>query len=149
MSLFILGILTGWLVEWLFYTFYWKNRGGSRSVEQKTEKNNTQIELDNKKNKIDDQAEKAEIIDAQEKKDDLSKLYGIGPSMVKRLKEIGISSFRQLGEIELETLKEKLVENGARINNKEVMASWKDQAKLADKNDFDGLKLLQEKLKKS
>ena len=32
MGLFVLGILFGWLVEWLFYNFYWKpNHGNSAS----------------------------------------------------------------------------------------------------------------------
>ncbi|RTZ64556.1 MAG: hypothetical protein DSZ29_05420, partial [Aquificaceae bacterium] len=92
-------------------------------------------------------AETAEI--ANDKKDDFSKLLGIGPSMLKRLQEVEIYSFKQLSEVDIKELTEKLVANGARINNKAIMDSWNEQAKLASKGDFEGLKVLQNKLKKS
>ena len=124
MSVFILGVLSGWLVEWLFYNFYWKSRKKENSVN----------------------AEAETVID---KKDDLNTLFGIGPSMVKHLQKVGVSSFKQLGEIDVEVLKEKFIENDVTIINKAIIGSWGEQAKLAESGDLDALKALQNKLKKS
>ncbi len=32
-SIFIFGILTGWLIEWLFYNFIWKNSNKNKKTE--------------------------------------------------------------------------------------------------------------------
>ena len=79
----------------------------------------------------------------------MARLSGIGPSMLKRLREEKIDTFKQLSETNIEDLKEKLIANGARINNKEIMLSWNEQAKLAEAGNFDALETLQKKLKKS
>lgn len=193
-STFIFGILTGWLIEWLFYNFFWKNRKNSNQTEkaidktqepvgdnlkktevlgQETETSNnkqtTEPEITKSKDKPvkketvekqkeepKEQATETDVVEPEQQKkiakptkpDDLTKLLGIGPSMSKRLQEAGINSFKQLSESSAEALVEKLIAKGARINNKGIMESWANQAKLADANDFDGLKALQNKLKK-
>ena len=168
-SIFIFGILTGWLIEWLFYNFFWKGRKSNNQTDETTEKrqqpaqdnakNNDivdqKIETSNNEQTIEQEVKQAEKKPAKQKKtakspkpDDLTKLLGVGPSMSKRLQEAGINSFKQLSELSTEELSEKLIANGARINNKGMMESWANQAKLANANDFDGLKALQNKLKK-
>lgn len=164
-SIFIFGILTGWLIEWLFYNFFWKNRKKSHQTDEITEKSQEPAQ-DNAKNheiveqKVEtsknEQTTEQEVkqVAKQKKKakpskpDNLTKLLGVGPSMSKRLQDIGIKSFKQLSELSTEKLTEKLIAKGARINNKSIMESWAEQAKLADANDLDGLKALQKKLKK-
>ena len=81
--------------------------------------------------------------------DDLTKLSGIGPSMAATMDELGITSFKKLAAMDDDILRDMLEESGARLNNnKEAMDSWNEQALLADKGDFAGLKKLQEELKK-
>jgi predicted flap endonuclease-1-like 5' DNA nuclease len=168
-SIFIFGLLTGWLIEWLFYNFFWKSRKSCHQRDKTTNKrqepapDNTKnndvvdqkIEASNNEQTIEQEVKQAEKKPATQKKtakfpkpDDLTKLLGIGPSMSKRLQEAGINSFKQLSELSTEELSEKLIANGVRTNNKGMMESWANQAKLADANDFDGLKALQNKLKK-
>lgn len=80
--------------------------------------------------------------------DDLTKLSGIGPSMAGTLKELGIDSYRKLAATNDDILRDMLEASGARLNNnKEAMDSWNEQATLADKGDFAGLKKLQDALK--
>jgi predicted flap endonuclease-1-like 5' DNA nuclease len=199
-STFILGVLTGWLIEWLFYHFIWKNSSAKKAenesqktkdetsgkpiqqqqtndamdepvpekvenkdeTEEKTkEKMSAKFEETNTNESLQDKplikedlpikeqtAMPEKQIEKPKKADDLTKIIGIGPSFSRRLKEIGIESFQQLSELTDEDLIKKLSERGARINNKGIMASWADQAKLADVGDFDGLAILQNKLKK-
>jgi len=81
--------------------------------------------------------------------DDLTKLSGIGPSMAATMAELGITSYKKLAEMDDDILRDMLEASGARLNNnKEAMDSWNEQATLADKGDFAGLKKLQEELKK-
>jgi len=81
--------------------------------------------------------------------DDFTKLTGIGPSMAAKLKELDIATFEKLAAMDDDILRDMLEASGARLNNnKEDMDTWNEQATLAAKGDFDGLKLFQEKLKK-
>lgn len=154
MSLFILGVLTGWLAEWIFYNFYWKSHDEKSTVKTECEAvSSNEIGFDDSKDAVKTSAETAETvipkIKPSNKKDNLARLSGIGPSMLKRLREEKIDTFKQLSETNIEDLKEKLIANGARINNKEIMLSWNEQAKLAEAGNFDALETLQKKLKKS
>jgi len=80
--------------------------------------------------------------------DDLTKLSGIGPSMAATMGELGITSYKKLAAMDDDILRDMLEESGARLNNnKEAMDSWNEQATLADKGDFAGLKKLQDNLK--
>ena len=83
------------------------------------------------------------------KGDDFTQLTGVGPSMAAKIKGIGVSSFKELAAMDDDDLREKLEATGARLNtNKEAMDTWNEQALLAEKGDFDGLKKFQEALKK-
>lgn len=240
MGLFILGILFGWLLEWLFFNFWVKGRSSNSSAGS-TEASALKSELNSKNKTIADLKSKLEIAEsranesakaksevaaapaktvtkpaaspkaktktkttttsatkaktattAETKKavkkpaakakaktatkskaakttkkttapkkpatrkiaakasgDDLTKLSGIGPSMALKLNELGISSFNKLSEMDDDILRDMLEASGARLNNnKEAMDSWNEQAELAAKGDFSGLKQLQEELKK-
>ncbi len=230
MGTFVLGILVGWLAEWLFFTFWVKNNSKSDSSDcselsaQLKTKNNeieslkaslskaenrkvepvvssasttasstktlaektsspkksttdkTKVAVKNpvtKKVTPKKAVEKApakkvtktkKSVPAAKKEktaikkkapskktlgDDLTKLSGIGPSMAATMAEIGITSFKKLAAMDDDILRDMLEASGARLNNnKEAMDSWNEQATLADKGDFDGLKKLQEELKK-
>ena len=80
--------------------------------------------------------------------DDLTKLSGIGPSMAATMNELGITNYAKLAAMDDDILRDMLEASGARLNNnKEAMDSWNEQATLADKGDFEGLKKLQKALK--
>ncbi len=228
MGIFVLGILVGWLAEWLFFTFWVKNNSKSDSsdcseLSAQLRAKNSEIEslkaslskVDNSKvaSKADsavsvasttapsieekvkkapatkkattekakvpakkstpkktiakDSAKKvtktkksapvAKKADSAKKKvstkkilgDDLTKLSGIGPSMAATMAELGITSYKKLAAMDDDILRDMLEASGARLNNnKDAMDSWNEQATLADKGDFEGLKKLQEEIKK-
>ncbi|MCF6188932.1 MAG: helix-hairpin-helix domain-containing protein [Cocleimonas sp.] len=80
--------------------------------------------------------------------DDLTKLSGIGPSMAATMGELGITSYKELAAMDDDILRDMLEASGARLNNnKDAMDTWNEQALLADKGDFAGLKKLQDDLK--
>lgn len=76
--------------------------------------------------------------------DDLTIIEGIGPKVARLLEGIGITTFQQLAEADLARLREAL--DGAGYKYMEP-AGWVEQAALAAKGDWDGLKKLQETLK--
>lgn len=81
--------------------------------------------------------------------DDFTRLSGIGPSMAATLNELGIDTYKKLANMDDDILRDMLEASGARLNNnKEAMDTWNEQATLADKGDFEGLKKMQEALKK-
>ena len=77
-------------------------------------------------------------------KDDLKRIDGIGPKIASVFKTAGIHTFAQLAETDTSRLEEILRESGIRISNPET---WPEQAALAAKGDWEGLKELQEHLK--
>ena len=86
---------------------------------------------------------------AKTKGDDFTRLSGIGPSMATTLNDLGIDTYQKLAAMDDDILRDMLESSGARLNNnKDVMDSWNEQATLADKGDFAGLKKLQDELKK-
>lgn len=76
--------------------------------------------------------------------DDLTIIEGIGPKVAKLLEGIGITTFQQLAEADLARLREAL--DGAGYKYMEPVG-WVEQAALAAKGDWDGLKKLQATLK--
>lgn len=85
---------------------------------------------------------------AKTKGDDFTRLSGIGPSMATTLNDLGIDTYQKLAAMDDDILRDMLESSGARLNNnKDVMDSWNEQATLADKGDFAGLKKLQDELK--
>ena len=226
MGTFVLGILVGWLAEWLFFTFWIKSNSNNDSSDcselsallkaKNKEIDSLKSSLSKAENsKVSSKAEsivspasavvapssaktvvkKAESKKATTKKattsktetttkksvakkasskktavkkspakksgtskkaitqkptgDDLTKLSGIGPSMAATMAELGITSYKKLAGMDDDILRDMLEASGARLNNnKEAMDSWNEQATLAEKGDFEGLKKLQEELKK-
>lgn len=228
MGAFVLGILFGWLLEWLFFTYWIKGRSSGRfadidcsnvksklaekeseisalkaelqsanqqvqsvsvspsaSVAEKSDSSSDKKSAATTKKPSVNTASKAKsatdkktsdkqiaktvkkatskpkskskasvaknpkaTTGAKKKGDDFTKLTGIGPSMSNKLKSLGITTFKKLSEMDDNILRAQLVEAGAKLNNnKEAIDSWNEQAALAEKGDFDGLKKLQESLK--
>jgi predicted flap endonuclease-1-like 5' DNA nuclease len=82
---------------------------------------------------------------AAQSPDDLTVIEGIGPQIAQLLQRRGIATFRQLSESDLGRLQSILTEAGPRFRVANP-ASWPEQARLAGRGDWDGLKSLQDKL---
>ena len=78
------------------------------------------------------------------RKDDLRRIEGIGPKIASVFQDAGIHTFSDLAAAEPEWLLQILMDSGIRLANPET---WPEQAALAAKEDWDGLKSLQEHLK--
>jgi predicted flap endonuclease-1-like 5' DNA nuclease len=75
--------------------------------------------------------------------DDLTKIEGIGPKINRTLRKAGIQTFHQLAVSEPTVLKQILLDANIRIGYPDT---WPEQAALAAKADWDGLKELQSEL---
>ena len=76
--------------------------------------------------------------------DDLAKIEGIGPKVVKVLNEAGISTFADLAGAKAATVQKALDAAGLQMMDPK---GWISQAKLAAKGDWDGFEKLQGELK--
>ena len=76
-------------------------------------------------------------------KDDLKKIEGIGPKIEEILNAKGINTFKELSNTSRNTLKNYLDEAGSRFKMHEPK-SWPHQAGIADRGEWDDLKLYQE-----
>ncbi len=77
--------------------------------------------------------------------DDLTKIEGIGPAIRKLLAEHGIATFAALAASQPAAIEKILEAGGSRFNVADA-GSWPQQAALAAKGDWAGLKKLQDKL---
>jgi len=89
---------------------------------------------------INEQVELAEI----PFRDNLTKIEGIGPKIASLLSKHGINTFRELANAEVETL-DRLLED-ARLNFADPR-SWPEQAKLANRKEWESLEKLKSQLK--
>lgn len=83
---------------------------------------------------------------AKSDKDNLKKIEGIGPKIEKLLQEKGIMTYKDLSKAKITVLKEILEEAGSRYRMHDP-STWAEQAKLADKGDWEKLDKLQDELK--
>ena len=79
------------------------------------------------------------------KKDDLTKIEGIGPKIAGLLNADGITTFEQLADAKVTRLRKILNDAGPRYQMHDP-ATWPKQSKLAAKGDWDKLKKLQDEL---
>jgi predicted flap endonuclease-1-like 5' DNA nuclease len=87
---FVLGVLVGWLVEWLIDFFYWRKRCAEKEA---TARHETLI------------ARAATVVPPESKTaekitpDNLQVIKGIGPVIERKLNDEGIYTFEQLGNL--------------------------------------------------
>ena len=168
-GIFILGILVGWVIEWIFVRLFVPNP--KKKVEaalQASRKENANLQQQNRELQAALDATKVappiaaivppvveaptvtETVTAPEpssaEKDDLTKLSGIGPKLAEAMNNAGIKHYTQLAELSVETVAERLASSGIRYS-KASAESWAKQATLASKQDWDGLKAYQATLK--
>jgi hypothetical protein len=91
-------------------------------------------------------AEVEAVVSSSQKKgaDDLVKIEGIGPKVVKVLARAGIETFDDLAEAKRADVQKVLDQAGLQMMDPD---GWIDQAKLAAKGDWAGFEKLQTKLK--
>lgn len=77
--------------------------------------------------------------------DDLTKVEGIGPKINELLQAAGISTFKQLAEATVDSVKEILAAKGGTYKTKDP-GTWGQQAQLAADGKWDELKELQDRL---
>ncbi len=75
--------------------------------------------------------------------DDLTLIEGIGPKVAAVLHANGITQFQQLARFPAAELKQILIAAGNRLSDP---STWPEQAALAARGDWDGLKALQASL---
>ncbi|HHL18208.1 MAG TPA: hypothetical protein ENJ33_00575 [Thiothrix sp.] len=149
-GVFILGILAGWLAEWLFITFV-MDKKQINSVE--TEKaSQTQIQSPSvvekekiaatKKTVMENPQVQAVELDNDVKQDDFMQLKGIGPKLSASIKSININRYDELAALSGEELLEKLEASGAIVVNRPAFVHIPKQAALAAKGDWDALAIL-------
>jgi predicted flap endonuclease-1-like 5' DNA nuclease len=86
----------------------------------------------------------AESMAAPDTPDDLTQIEGIGPRYRDALTAAGITTFAQLAETSQETLEQAAEDAGMR--RAASMETWREQAALAARGDWEALEKLQESL---
>ena len=81
---------------------------------------------------------------AKTQHDNLQKIEGIGPRIAGILQNAGITTFKQLSNTDVSTLKEILRNSNLRLANPET---WPEQALYATKADWESLSFFQNQLK--
>ncbi len=163
---FLLGALLGWLLKGMFGN----EEENTEQIDYKSKYFATKKELDNcnanakalgeksfetlaitpekKKNKTKKEVKTPEVIIAEppSKKDDLTKVEGIGPKIQGLLNDAGIYTFKQLSNTALEKLKQILEDAGPQFRMHKPL-TWAQQAKLAAEGKWEELKKWQNELK--
>ena len=80
------------------------------------------------------------------KSDDLTRINGIGPKIAVFLDDNGFKTFQHLAKFDSSKLSLLVQKSGIRVRQDDP-SMWIEQAKLAQKNDWEGLKKLQQKQK--
>jgi hypothetical protein len=96
----LIGLIVGWLVEWVIDLFYWRKKYHRMSFQ------------------------------LEEKKDDLTRIKGIGPVIEERLNREGVFTFRQVSKLTHQEI-ERFI--GAAENLADEKSFIKQAKKLAKK----------------
>jgi len=102
-AMFVLGLLVGWLAEWVIDWYYWRGRiYGVASENADLKERITTLETERNQRS---QPSTATPLTDTEGNDNFQAIKGIGPVFSKRLTEAGVHTFEQLslltpGELE-------------------------------------------------
>jgi predicted flap endonuclease-1-like 5' DNA nuclease len=129
-AMFVLGLLIGWLAEWVIDWYYWRDRIHHVTDENMQLKERiTSLEVPRSKRVP---LTKNRILTNSEGQDNLQAIKGIGPTFAKRLNEAGITTFEQLSRLSAEQLQEILGTLYKRFSSKQesITAQAEEFAKL-------------------
>ena len=132
-AIFVLGLLIGWLAEWAIDWFYWRGRIDSIATENINLKEHITA-LEAKKNQRLLSAKNIPLTD-KDGNDNFQAIKGIGPVFAKRLKEAGVTTFRELSQLKSRQLEEILGTPYKRFFSKKekILAQAKEFAKQKNK----------------
>ena len=105
-AMFVLGFLIGWLAEWAIDWVYWRGRIQSITGENTNLKERISS-LEAKKNPRVRSAKNVPLTD-KDGNDNFQAIKGIGPVFAKRLKESGVTTFKQLSKLKSRQLEQIL-----------------------------------------
>jgi len=160
---FLLGALLGWLLKALFGNdnenteqIDYKNKyfatkkdldaclANAKAMSEKS-LDSLSLTPENKTKKGAGNAN-AFVAEPPSKKDDLTKVEGIGPKIQELLNDAGIYTFNQLSNTALDKLKQILEDAGPRFRMHKPL-TWAKQAKLAAEGKWEELEKWQDELK--
>jgi predicted flap endonuclease-1-like 5' DNA nuclease len=132
-AIFVLGLLIGWLAEWAIDWFYWRARIESIATENINLKEHITA-LEAKKNQRLVSAKNIPLTD-KDGNDNFQAIRGIGPVFAKRLKEAGVTTFKELSQVKSKQLEEILGTLYKRFFSKQekILAQAKEFAKQKNK----------------
>ncbi len=105
-AMFVLGLLIGWLAEWVIDWYYWRGRMyrvASENTDLKEHINSLEAERGQRF-----ESAKGISIFNKDGSDNFQAIKGIGPVFSKRLREAGIHTFEQLAHLTPQQLEEIL-----------------------------------------
>ena len=105
-AIFVLGLLIGWLAEWAIDWYYWRGRI-SRITNENVNLKERITSLEAKKNQRVLSAKNIPLTD-KDGNDNFQAIKGIGPVFAKRLKEAGVTTFKELSQLKSKQLEEIL-----------------------------------------
>jgi len=105
-AMFVLGLLIGWLAEWAVDWVYWRGRIQSITSENTNLREHI-TSLEAKKNQPIRSAKNVPLTD-KDGNDNFQAIKGIGPVFAKRLKEAGVTTFKQLSKLKSKQLEKIL-----------------------------------------
>jgi len=128
-AMFFLGLLVGWLAEWVIDWYYWRGRIYSVASENTTLRERI-TSLEAERNQRFESPKGISIAD-REGRDNFQAIKGIGPVFSRRLHEAGIHTFEQLSQLTPQQLEKILGDLYKRFFSKQetILAQAKEFAK--------------------
>ena len=127
-AMFVLGLLIGWLAEWVIDWYYWRGRiYGAASENANLKERITTLEIERNQRS---QPSTVTPLTDREGNDNFQAIKGIGPVFSQRLNEAGITTFEQLARLKPKELEEILGELYRRFFSKQetILAQAKEFA---------------------
>jgi predicted flap endonuclease-1-like 5' DNA nuclease len=150
----VLGVVIGWLLSWLFNRLFGRNKPASFLTDAESAAPAPAASLlpdDSVAGEYVNPVESIDVVAAARYGfsprgvDDLIVIEGIGPKIAELLKTNGIDTFAKLARADVAAIRAVLEQGGARFKLANP-DSWPQQAELCARNDWEGLKALQDKL---
>lgn len=135
-ELFLSGVIVGWLVEFALDLFFWRPRRVCSEAEQELQDAVALLEREvlrlRRQREAPETGEEGEE-EEESRRDDLKKIWGIGPKVETLLWLHGITTFAKLSATTGQAL-DQILENAGerfRISRENLVESWQEQAELA------------------
>jgi predicted flap endonuclease-1-like 5' DNA nuclease len=112
---FVLGLVAGWLIEWLIDHSYWRRHYAKSNATYRDHS----VQVDKSPLPAEKKADARPAVKAPP--DDLKAIKGIGPVIERKLNEVGIYTFEQLGSLTPAGLRQMLGSVIERLANEESL----------------------------